>query len=121
MTWVPRLVETEIDRPSRVIDVLDIRPRGDLGNIANLGPTLAEAKQILARLQDCGRHSSRRSRGSASGLFVLPSCRSRQGLAASSGGDTVWHGGGAPPAISLRQMWSWRDGCQLAVVLPFHA
>jgi hypothetical protein len=51
MTWVLRLVETEIDRPSRVIDVLDIRPRGDLGNIANLGLTLAEAKQILARLQ----------------------------------------------------------------------
>jgi hypothetical protein len=31
--------------------VLDIRPRGDLGDIANLGLTLAEAKQILVRLQ----------------------------------------------------------------------
>lgn len=51
MAWVLRLVETGIDRPSRVIDVLDIRPRGDLGDIANLGLTLAEAKQILARLQ----------------------------------------------------------------------
>jgi hypothetical protein len=51
MAWVLRLVETGIDSPSRVIDVLDIRPRGDLGDIANLGLTLAEAKQILARLQ----------------------------------------------------------------------
>jgi hypothetical protein len=51
MAWVLRLVETGIDRPSRVIDVLDIRLRGDLGDIANLGLTLAEAKQILARLQ----------------------------------------------------------------------
>jgi hypothetical protein len=51
MAWVLRLVETGIDRPSRVIDVLDIRPRGDLGDIADLGLTLSEAKQILARLQ----------------------------------------------------------------------
>jgi hypothetical protein len=51
MAWVLRLVETGIDSPSRVIDVLDIRPRGDLGDIANLGLTLAEAKQILTRLQ----------------------------------------------------------------------
>jgi hypothetical protein len=51
MAWVLRLVETGIDRPSRVTDVLDIRLRGDLGDIANLGLTLAEAKQILARLQ----------------------------------------------------------------------
>ena len=51
MAWVLRLVETGIDRPSRVIDVLDIRPHGDLGDIADLGLTLSEAKQILARLQ----------------------------------------------------------------------
>jgi hypothetical protein len=51
MAWVLRLVETGIDRPSRVIDVLDIRPRGDLADIANLGLMLSEAKPILARLQ----------------------------------------------------------------------
>jgi hypothetical protein len=45
------LVETGIDGPAGVIDVLDIRPLGGLGEIANLGLTLAEAKQILARLQ----------------------------------------------------------------------
>jgi hypothetical protein len=30
---------------------MDIGPRGDLGEIAKLGLTLAEAKRILARLQ----------------------------------------------------------------------
>jgi hypothetical protein len=49
------LVETGIDRPARVIDVMDIRPLGSLGEIAKLGLGLglglAEAKQILARLQ----------------------------------------------------------------------
>jgi hypothetical protein len=51
MAWVLRLVETGIDDPARIIDVMDIRPLGALGDIANLGLTLAEAKQILARLQ----------------------------------------------------------------------
>jgi hypothetical protein len=45
------LVETEIDGPARVIDVLGIRPLAGLGGIAKLGLTLAAAKQILARLQ----------------------------------------------------------------------
>lgn len=51
MAWVLRLVETGIDGPARVIDVTDIRPLGALGDIAKLGLTLSEAKQILARLQ----------------------------------------------------------------------
>src|SRR6201995_1741208 len=51
MGWVSRLVETGIDRPPRVIDVMDIGPFGDLGDIAKLGLTLPEAKQVLARLQ----------------------------------------------------------------------
>jgi hypothetical protein len=51
MGWVLRLVEAGIDSPPRVIDVMDIRPLGVLGDIAKLGLTLSEAKQILARLQ----------------------------------------------------------------------
>jgi hypothetical protein len=51
MKWVLRLVETETGGPARGVDVLEIsRPR-DLGDIANLGLTLAEAKQLLARVQ----------------------------------------------------------------------
>jgi hypothetical protein len=37
MAWVLRLVETGIDDPARIIDVMDIRPLGALGDIANLG------------------------------------------------------------------------------------
>jgi hypothetical protein len=37
MAWVLRLVETGVDGPARVIDVLDIRPLGGLGEIAKLG------------------------------------------------------------------------------------
>ena len=51
MGWILRLVETGIDSPPRVIDLMDIGPLGDLGDIAMLGLTLSEAKQILARLQ----------------------------------------------------------------------
>ena len=51
MAWVLRLVEMALGGPGRVIDVTDIRPLGALGDIANLGLRLLEAKQILARLQ----------------------------------------------------------------------
>jgi hypothetical protein len=40
--------------PPRVIDVIDIKPLVDLGDIAKLGLRLSEAKQILARLQQVG-------------------------------------------------------------------
>jgi hypothetical protein len=49
MGRVLRWVETGIDGPARVIDVLDIRPLGGLGEIAKPEMTLAEAKQILER------------------------------------------------------------------------
>jgi hypothetical protein len=51
MGWVLRLVETETDGPSRDVDVMDIARRGAVGDIANLGLTLPEAKQLLARVQ----------------------------------------------------------------------
>jgi hypothetical protein len=51
MGRVLRLVETGADSPGRSVDVMEVsRPR-DLGDIASLGLTLAEAKQILARVQ----------------------------------------------------------------------
>ena len=50
MGWILRLVETETDsRPG--VDVMEIGARCDLGDIAHLGLTLAEAKQLLARVQ----------------------------------------------------------------------
>src|SRR6201999_4192742 len=51
MGWILRLVDTGIDSPPRVVDVINLRSFGDLGDIAKLGLTLSEAKQTLARLQ----------------------------------------------------------------------
>src|SRR5260370_9989355 len=51
MRLVLRLVETETDGPAEGVDVMEIRPPRDLGDIAHLGLTLSEAKQLLVRVQ----------------------------------------------------------------------
>jgi hypothetical protein len=51
MGLVLRLVETGAESRAGSVDVLEIDPAGDLRDIANLGLTLAEAKQLLARVQ----------------------------------------------------------------------
>jgi hypothetical protein len=51
MGWVLRLVETGTDSPARDVDVMEIARPGTLGDIADLGLTLHEAKQLLARVQ----------------------------------------------------------------------
>ena len=51
MGWMLRLVETGTDSRARSVDVLEISRPNDLGDIANLGLTLPEAKQLLARVQ----------------------------------------------------------------------
>src|SRR3954447_24959175 len=51
MEWVLRLVETGIDGQSRSSDVMAISRPDDVGDLANLGLTLAEAKQLLAHVQ----------------------------------------------------------------------
>ena len=51
MEWTLRLVETGIDGQSRSFDVMPISRPDGLGEIANLGLTLAEAKLLLAQVQ----------------------------------------------------------------------
>src|ERR1700737_1885605 len=51
MGWVLRLVETETDSPGPGVDVMESSRSRDLGDIAKLGLTLPEAKQLLARGQ----------------------------------------------------------------------
>jgi hypothetical protein len=46
-----RLVGTGVDGQSRGFDVMEISRPEDLGDIANLGLTLAEGKQLLAAVQ----------------------------------------------------------------------
>src|SRR4051795_1563707 len=71
MKWVLRLVETGIDGSSRSVDVLEIVGRSDPGDIAALGVTLSQGKQLLGLIQkavvaaQCRELATRR-----------PSCRS---------------------------------------------
>jgi hypothetical protein len=71
MGLVLRLVEIGIDGSSRSVDVLEIECPGDLGDLADLGLTLANGKQLLTQVQQavvaaqCRNHATRR-----------PTCRS---------------------------------------------
>jgi hypothetical protein len=71
MKLVLRLVETGIDGSSRSVDVLEIVGRSDPGDIAALGVTLSQGKQLLGLIQrevvaaQCRELATRR-----------PSCRS---------------------------------------------
>src|SRR5690349_17679220 len=66
MVWVLRLVESGVEGSSGSVDVLEIERSGDLGDLANLGLTHAEGKQLLAQVQQAvvaaqGReHAARR-------------------------------------------------------------
>jgi hypothetical protein len=51
MGWVLRLAETGPDAASESIDLIEIHRSSGLANIANLGLTLSEAKELLARVQ----------------------------------------------------------------------
>src|SRR3954465_10803892 len=51
MGWVLRLVETGVDGSSRSGDVMAIDRPGDLGDIADLGLTLAQGKRLVALVQ----------------------------------------------------------------------
>jgi len=71
VAWVVRLVETSADGDGQSTDVMKIAKPNDLGDIANLGLSLAEAKELLAAIQhevvaaQAREHAVRR-----------PSCRS---------------------------------------------
>ncbi len=51
MAWILRLVNTGVEGEGPCTDVMEIHRPDDLGDIANLGLTLAEAKRLLARVQ----------------------------------------------------------------------
>src|SRR5271157_2237213 len=67
MGWVLRLVETQTDSPGPNVDVMEIRPTRDLGDIAHLGLTPPEAATSGARAAGGGRRTSPRACGAAAG------------------------------------------------------
>jgi hypothetical protein len=71
MRWVVRLVETDGGSEARCSDVMEIVRPDDLGEIANLGLTLSEAK----RLQACVQREIVAARAISHGT-QRPNCRS---------------------------------------------
>ncbi len=51
MAWMLRLVKTGAEGEGPCADVMEINRPDDLGDIASLGLTLAEAKRLLAGVQ----------------------------------------------------------------------
>jgi hypothetical protein len=51
MGWVLRLVESGIDGPPRSVEVMKINRPCDLGDLADLGLTHAQGRELLARVQ----------------------------------------------------------------------
>jgi hypothetical protein len=51
VSWILRLVKTGADGEGRAMDIMEIERPDDLRDIACLGLTLCEAKQLLAVLQ----------------------------------------------------------------------
>jgi hypothetical protein len=70
MGLILRLVETGADGQPQSADIMEIRRPGDLSDVANLGLTLAEAKQLLARIQQAV--VAAQARGHAA---LRPECR----------------------------------------------
>jgi hypothetical protein len=51
MGWVLRLVEIGVEGSGRSVDVMEISRPGDVSNLADLGLTLAQGKQLVALVQ----------------------------------------------------------------------
>ena len=71
MRWILRLVETDGEGESGCLDVMDIVRPDELGDIADLGLTPAEAKLLQARVQQ--GVAAAKARGHA---VRRPNCRS---------------------------------------------
>ena len=104
MEWTLRLVGMGIDGQSRSFEVMAISRPDGLGDIANLGLTLAEAKQLLAQVQQ----QVVAEQANTHAMF-RPDCRScggrmpREGLAAAPDCDVVRRGQAeASPAGCVR-------------------
>jgi hypothetical protein len=103
MEWTLRLVGTGIDGQSRSFDVMPISRPDGLGEIANLGLTLAEAKLPAGASSAAGRcRAGPPPRNVSAGLSVIRREVPREGLAAASDCDAVWRGQGPAGGCRLR-------------------
>src|SRR4249919_451815 len=94
MEWTLRLVGMGIDGQSRSFDVMAISRPDGLGDIANLGLTLAEAKLLLAQVQQQVSPAGQHPCDVSTGLPIVWRDMSREGLAAAPDCDVVRRGQG---------------------------
>jgi hypothetical protein len=114
MRWVLRLITTGDDARCLSTDLIEIcRPEG-LGDIANLGLTLPEAKQLLARVQRAVVSGQADSHG-------LQRKMPPEGLAGSLHRDAVRRSDCAASSVSMHHLQSHRDERRLATALPIDA
>ena len=105
MTWVVRLAKIEADGEEQWVDVAQIARPGDLGDITNLGLTMAEGKLVLAGLQQ--EFVAGQAREHVPNLWR---CLLREGLPRASGRDAFRPCDGAAGPILLRQVRCDRGG-----------
>ena len=119
MRWVLRLIATEGDARCLSTDLIEIcRPEG-LGDIADLGLTLPEAKQLLAGIQRAVVSAQAVShRAAAAVLLGLQRKMPPEGLAGTPHRDAVWRSDGVTSPVSMHRLQSHRDERRLAIALP---
>jgi hypothetical protein len=116
MRWLLQLVETGTDSRTRSVEVLEISRPNDLG-IANLGLTLPEAKQLLARVQQAVVAAQAQDHAG-----LRPDCAACGGgchvkdWRLSSSRDAVRRGDSAAAAVSLRRLWPHRESAGHRIV-----
>ena len=119
MEWTLRLVGTGIDGQSRSFEVMAISRPDGLGDIANLGLTLAEAKLLLVQVQQQVVAAQAHHHA-----MFRPDCRSCGGrchvkgwrphrIATLFGEVRV-----KLPRLACARLRLWRDRRQLAIALP---
>jgi hypothetical protein len=118
MRWVLRLIATGDDARCLSTDLIEICRPEDVGDIANLGLTLAEAKQLLASVQRAVVSAQAVNHAAAAVLLGLQRKMPPEGLAGTPHRDAVWRGDGAASAVSMHRLQTHRDERQLAIALP---
>jgi hypothetical protein len=115
MRWVLRLITTGDDARCLSTDLIEIcRPEG-LGDIANLGLTLPEAKQLLASVRF---RAGRPPWAAAAVLAGLQRKMPPEGLAGTPHRDVVWRSDCAASSVSMHRLQPHRDERWLAIALP---
>ena len=104
MRWVLRLVETGAEGEARCTDIMEIIRPDDLGDIADLGLTLAEAKLLQARVQQESLPRKPGAMPSGGRIVGLAAERAIEGLSGPSDRDAFWPGDGAPSPVSVRRV-----------------